>query len=64
VPFILSQDKGNKTTMVFGEYDGVVAIPGFNNAAENLVTDGFFNWLVMQNVYRSGRGDYFAMKLD
>ena len=35
----------------------------FANAAENLITVGGLDHLVVQNVYRSDFGDYWAMSL-
>ncbi len=48
---------------VFGEVDGVFHVSGFSNAVENIVTIGADDYLVVQNVYRNGFGDYCAVKL-
>jgi hypothetical protein len=48
---------------VYGELDGVFFVPGFGNAAENIVVAGGDNYLVVPDVYRNGVRDYFAMRL-
>ncbi len=48
---------------VYGELDGVFYVTGFGNAVENLINDGTNNYLVVQDVYRNGLRDYFAIKL-
>jgi len=50
--------------VTFGAVDGLFAISGYNNAAENLVTINGVNYLVFPNVYRSGYGDYYALRLN
>ena len=46
-----------------GEMDGCYAVPGFGNAAENLVRVGGIDHLVVQDVFRTGYGDYWALRL-
>ena len=46
-----------------GEMDGCHAVPGFGNAAENLVRVGGIDHLVVQDVFRTGYGDYWALRL-
>jgi hypothetical protein len=48
---------------VYGELDGVGAITGFGQAVENTITIGLAQWLVVQNVFRTTKVDYFAIKL-
>ncbi len=48
---------------VFGELDGIFHVSGFSNAAENIITIGADDYLVVQNVYRNTIGDYCAVKL-
>ncbi|GBL46213.1 phage protein [Sulfuriferula multivorans] len=48
---------------VYGEFDGCYWISGFGNAAENTITIGADNYLVVQNVYRVGVADFWALKL-
>ena len=62
LPLILStnQNGGN----VYGELTGGFWTPGFANASENVVSLGGVDYLVMQNVFRTGNQDYFALKLE
>ena len=46
-----------------GEMDGCYCVPGYNNAAENIITAGGVDHLVVQDVYRTSYGDYWALKL-
>jgi hypothetical protein len=48
----------------YGELDGVFAISGFNNASENLVEIGSDDYLVVQNMHRTERYYYAALKLE
>lgn len=45
-----------------GYLDGAHAICGFGQAAENTVTVGGDTYRVFQNVYRTGRADYWCLK--
>jgi hypothetical protein len=47
----------------WGELDGVYAVTGHANAAENTITVGRTDYLVVQNVYRTTKTDFFAVKL-
>ena len=49
---------------VLGELDGIFALTGFNNAAENVVTVGAVDHLVVQNIFRTGREHYWALRED
>lgn len=49
---------------IFGELDGVRHVSGFNNAVENTLTVDGSDWLVVQDVSRTGFNDYFALRLD
>lgn len=54
----------NATSGMFGELDGVFHITGFNNAVENtFVLDGQAH-VVMQDVWRTGFNDYYAIRMD
>lgn len=48
---------------VYGELDGVGATTGFSQSAENTITIGLAQWLVVQNVNRTTKVDYFAVRL-
>lgn len=56
LPIILNDGNG-----VYGELDGIRFISGFNNVTEN--TCGY-EWVVLQDVSRTGFIDYIAFKLD
>jgi hypothetical protein len=51
------------TPNVYGELEGVFAVTGFSNAAENTITIGGIQYLVVQNVFRTDEADYFAVRL-
>ncbi len=48
---------------VYGELDGAVATTGFAQSSENTITIGLRKYLVVQNVNRTTKIDYFAVKL-
>jgi hypothetical protein len=48
---------------IWGELDGVEAITGFENGAENTVSIGSSLYLVVQNAFRASNVDYCAVKL-
>jgi hypothetical protein len=47
----------------FGELEGVFEVTGFGNGSENTVTRNGIQHLVVQNVFRNGKADFFAVKL-
>lgn len=47
----------------YGELDGVFDVTGFGNGAENTVTINGVAHLVVQNLFRNGRADYYAVRL-
>lgn len=49
---------------VFGELDGIFAITGFDNVVENTLTIAGINYVVIQDVGRTGFTDYYALRLD
>lgn len=49
------------TNGFYGELDGVCYISGFNNVVENTCGN---EWVVFQDVSRTGFSDYIALKLD
>ena len=49
---------------LFGELDGVVHISGFNNAVENTLQVNGHTYVVMQDVWRTGHVDYYAIRMD
>ncbi|MHB1273612.1 MAG: hypothetical protein ACYCZD_12760 [Rhodanobacter sp.] len=51
------------TGNVWGELDGIRYISGFNNLTENTVTIGGVTHVVLQDVFRTGIGDYFLLEM-
>jgi hypothetical protein len=62
-PIVLTEDL-NGVQNVYGELNGVRATTGHNNAAENTILDGRDLWLVVQNITRTTKHDYFCVRLD
>lgn len=60
---MLPIDLYDLTPNVYGELDGVLATTGFQNAAEDTVELGSSTYLMVQNVFRTTKVDYFAAKL-
>lgn len=52
------------TDGLFGVLDGVYHISGFNNAVENTLTIGGVDYVVIQNVWRTGFSDYYALRME
>lgn len=48
---------------VYGELDGVGCVTGFGQSSENTITIGSDVWLVVQDINRTTKIDYFAVKL-
>lgn len=59
-PIVLS----DTTSGLFGELDGVFHISGFNNATENTVEIDGTTYVVVQDVWRTGFNDYYALRMD
>lgn len=59
LPIVLTDPTPN----VFGELEGVKAVTGFSNSAENTVTVAGIPHLVVQNVFRNTKADFFAVRL-
>lgn len=64
IPIVLSEDQGAGTVNTYGELPRTAMVPGFGNGAENTVTlaDGML-WLVIQNIFRTTKTDYIAIRL-
>lgn len=60
LPAILCQANPNN---LLGELDGMMYVTGQALAAEDLVSYGGSNYLVVPNIYRATRSDYCAIKL-
>lgn len=59
VPVVLRDDAN-----LFGELDGIYFISGFNNAVENTTVVGGITHVVIEDAYRTGFTDYYALRLD
>lgn len=62
LPLILHGEDPEEDT--WGEIDGAFAVSGFNNASDNTVTIDGVQYLVIQNMHRTGRMYYAAIKLE
>lgn len=49
---------------LFGVLDGIYFITGFDNTVENTLTIGGVNYVVIQDVARTGFNAYYAMRMD
>lgn len=49
---------------ILGELDGVRHIAGFDNAVENTLEIDDVTWIVLQDVFRTGFNDYYALRMD
>lgn len=49
---------------IYGYLDGVAHVAGFNNAVENTVSIAGVDWVVIQDVARTGFNDYYALRMD
>lgn len=54
----------NPELEIYGEIDGAYAVSGFNNASENTVTIAAVPHLVVQNMHRTARPYYTAIRLE
>lgn len=59
-PIVLS----DATSGLFGELDGLFHISGFDNATENTVEIDETTYVVVQDVWRTGFNDYYALRMD
>jgi len=50
--------------MVYGELEGVYAISGYQNSAENTTTYNGKTHVVFQNAYRNTVHEFWALSLD
>lgn len=51
------------TPNVYGELDGVHSTSGFSQGAENTITVAGIKYLIVQNVFRTTKADFFAVRL-
>ncbi len=62
LPIVLAEDASGVSN-VYGELSGIMATTGHGNAAENTITNGRDTWLVVQNIHRTTKVDYCAVRL-
>lgn len=48
---------------IYGTFDGIYHITGFNNAVENTLVIGGVTYVVIQNIWRTSFNDYYAMRM-
>lgn len=60
-PITLTQQ--NPADQTYGVLDGVYRVAGNGNSSENIITAGSVNHLVVQNVFRTDVGSYWALGL-
>ncbi|SFB48399.1 hypothetical protein [Azotobacter beijerinckii] len=61
---LLPVELHDNTANLWGALDGIFYISGFDNATENTLTVDGADYLVIQDVWRTGFTDYYAMRLD
>lgn len=57
-------DSTSPAPVTYGILDGCFSVPGNGNAAENLITIGGVNHLVVPNVQRTSVEEYWALRLE
>jgi hypothetical protein len=62
-PTSVTNTVSSKVSDIYGELEGVAQITGFNNVVENTVMEGSQEWVVIQDLYRTGFHDYYALEL-
>lgn len=61
LPLILNMEKPVKN--VLGEVDGIFWVSGHQNASENVINVGGQDYLVVQDIHKTNRADYMAVRL-
>jgi hypothetical protein len=59
LPIVLTDPTPN----VYGELEGVHAVTGFGQSSENTITVAGVQYLVVQDVFRNSKSDFFAVRL-
>lgn len=62
--YLLPIQVHNNSNQLYGVFDGVHYISGFNNAVENTLVINGKTYVVIQDSFRTGHSDYIAMRLD
>ena len=55
---------GAGKTNLYGALDGIYHMSGFDNTVENTVTIDGTTYVVIQDVWRTGFNDYYALKME
>jgi hypothetical protein len=53
----------DETPNIYGELDGVYSVTGFSQGSENTINIGGIPYLVVQNIFRNTKADFFAVRL-
>ncbi|HFL2847402.1 TPA: hypothetical protein ACGWUE_000718 [Pseudomonas aeruginosa] len=61
---LLPVELHDKTANLWGALDGIYYISGFDNAVENTLNIGGVDYVVIQDVWRTGHTDYYALRMD
>ncbi|UZX36740.1 hypothetical protein [Pseudomonas sp. B111] len=61
---LLPVELHDNTANLWGALDGIYYISGFDNAVENTLTIGSVDYVVIQDVWRTGHTDYYALRMD
>lgn len=67
LPIVMSSDRGTIAGVevnTWGEFDGIRAVTGHANAAENTITEGPLVYVVFQNTSLNEKDQYCALALD
>lgn len=64
VPLMAFSNSVAPSPVTYGILEGVFQVPGVGNAAENVVSVGGVDHLVVQNVQRTTRDEYWALALE
>jgi len=61
---LLAVELNDNSSSIWGMLDGIYYISGFNNIVENTLHVDGFDFVIFQDVSRTGFSDYCAMRLD
>lgn len=61
---LLPIELNDASANLWGALDGIFFVSGFNNAVENTITVDGVDYVVIQDVARTGFYDYYALRLD
>jgi hypothetical protein len=61
---LLPIELSDTTPNIYGALEGVFYISGFDDTVENTLTIDGIDYIVIQDVYRTGHTDYYALRMD